>query len=52
MYNVLVGKCKGRREIGRNGDRWEDNIKICLQEIEFEGACDTYGGKERYIPGC
>jgi len=31
VYRVLVGKCKGKREPGRNSHRCEDNIKICLQ---------------------
>ena len=50
IYPVLMGKCKGKRELGRNSDRWEDNIKICLQEIEWEGVFDACGGEERYIP--
>jgi hypothetical protein len=49
IYGVLVGKCKGKRELGRIGGRWENNIKICLQGIEWEGAFDAYGGEERNI---
>ena len=43
MYSVLMGKCKGKRELGRNSDRWKDNIKICLQEIEWEGDVTRMG---------
>jgi hypothetical protein len=30
---VLVGRPKGKRPLGRPRCRWEDNIKINLQEI-------------------
>jgi hypothetical protein len=30
---VLVGKPDGKRPLGRPGRRWEDNIKMDLQEI-------------------
>ena len=30
---VLVGKPEGRRPLGRPRCRWEDNIKIDLQEV-------------------
>jgi len=33
MYRVLVGKPEGRRLLGRRRRRWEDNIKIKLQEV-------------------
>jgi hypothetical protein len=39
----LIGKCNGKRELGRNGVRWEDNIKICLQGIEWEGYVTRMG---------
>jgi hypothetical protein len=29
-YRVLVGKCGGKRPLGRLRHRWEDNIKIDL----------------------
>jgi hypothetical protein len=33
LYRVLVGKPKGERPLGRSRRRWEDNIKIDLQEV-------------------
>jgi len=37
VYRVLVGKPEGKRPLGRPKRRWEDNIKIELQEVECEG---------------
>ena len=34
VYRVLVGKPEGKRPLGRPRRRWEDNIKIDLQEVE------------------
>jgi hypothetical protein len=34
---VLVGIPEGKRPIGRKGHRWEDNIKMDLQEVECRG---------------
>jgi hypothetical protein len=31
-YRVLVGRPEGRRPLGRPKRRWEDNIKIDLEE--------------------
>jgi hypothetical protein len=31
-YRVLVGKPEGKRPLGRLGHRWENNIKMDLQE--------------------
>ena len=33
MYRDLVGKPEGKRPLGRPRRRWEDNIKMDLQEI-------------------
>ena len=33
VYRVLVGKPKGKRTLGRPRRRWEDNIKMDLQEV-------------------
>ena len=34
VYRVLVGKPEGKRPIGRPRRRWEDSIKMDLQETE------------------
>jgi len=33
VYRILVGKSEGKRPLGRTKRRWEDNIKIELQEV-------------------
>jgi len=33
-----VGKCEGRRPLGRSRHRWEDNIKMDLQGVEWGGG--------------
>jgi hypothetical protein len=33
VYRVLVGKTEGRRTLGRHRRRWEDNIRMDLQEV-------------------
>jgi len=33
VYRVLVGKPEGKRPLGRHICRWEDNIKMGLQEV-------------------
>jgi len=35
---ILVGKPEGKRLLGRPRRRWEDNIKMNLKEIGWEGA--------------
>jgi len=42
IYRVLVGKPEGKRPLGRPRRRWEDNIKMDLQEVE----CGGMGGIE------
>ena len=37
VYRVLVGKPEGKRPLGRSRGRWEDNIKLYLQEVRFGG---------------
>jgi len=32
-YKVLVGKTEGKRQRGISRQRWEDNIKMDLQEV-------------------
>jgi hypothetical protein len=40
-YRMLVGKPEGKRPLGRPRRRWEDNIKMDLQEVG--------GGREDWI---
>jgi hypothetical protein len=37
VHRVLVGKPEGKRPLGRPRPRWEDNIKMDLQEVG--GGC-------------
>ena len=37
VYRVLVGKPEGKRQLGRPRRRWEDNIKMDLQEVGCGG---------------
>jgi hypothetical protein len=36
VHRVLVGKPEGKRPLGRPRRRWEDNIRMDLQEIRVE----------------
>ena len=36
VHKVLVGKPEGKRPLGRPGRRWEDNIKMDVQEVGCE----------------
>jgi len=38
VYMVLLGKPGGKRPLGRPRHRWEDNIKMDLQEVGCVGA--------------
>ena len=40
VHRVLVGKLEGKRPLGRPRRRWEDNIKMDLQEVG--GACGDW----------
>jgi hypothetical protein len=37
-YNVLVGKPERKRSLGRPRHIWEDNIRMDLREIGWEGV--------------
>ena len=37
LYRILVGKREGKRPLGRPRRRWEDNIKMDLQEVGCGG---------------
>ena len=40
VHRVLVGKLDGKRPLGRPRRRWEDNIKMDLQEVG--GGCGDW----------
>ena len=40
VHKVLVGKPEGKRPLGRPRRRWEDNIKMALQEVG--GGCGDW----------
>ena len=40
VHRVLVGKHEGKRPLGRLRRRWEDNIKLDLQEVG--GSCGDW----------
>jgi len=38
VYRIMVGKPEGKRPLGRPWRRWEDNIKMDLQEVGCGGT--------------
>jgi len=40
VHRVLVGKPEGKRPLGRPRRRWDDNIKMDLQEVG--GGCEDW----------
>jgi hypothetical protein len=44
---IVVGKCEGKRPLGRTGLRRDDKIKMYLQDIEWEGVDWTNLAQER-----
>jgi len=37
VYRILVGKSEGKRPLGRPRHRWEDDVKLDLQEVGCGG---------------
>ena len=50
VYRVLVGKPEGRRLLRRPRRRWEDNIKMDLQEAGYVGMdwIELAEGRDRW----
>ena len=40
VHRVLMGKAEGKRPLGRPRRRWEDNVKMDLQEVV--GGCGDW----------
>ena len=52
IYRVLMGKSEGRKLLGIPRRRWEDNIKMDLQEVEIRGhGLDRAGSGEEQVAG-
>ena len=50
MHRVLVGKPEGKRPLGRPRHRWEDNIKLDMQEVgRGRGGLDGVGSGQRRV---
>ena len=47
VYRVLVGKPKGKRPLERPRLRWEENIKMDLQEVGCGGMDWIYVAQDR-----
>jgi hypothetical protein len=45
VYRVLVGKPEGKRKLGKSRRRWEDNIKMDLQEVDVGYGMDWAGSE-------
>jgi hypothetical protein len=37
-YRALVGRSDGKRPLGKPKRRWEDSIKMDLEEVEWGGV--------------
>jgi hypothetical protein len=48
VYRVLMGKPEGIKPLGRPRRRWEDNIKMDLQEVEYGGMEWIELAQDRY----
>ena len=48
IYRVLVGKPEGKRLLGRPRRRWDDNIKMDLQEVGCVGMDWIDLAQDRY----
>jgi hypothetical protein len=41
-YRILVGKHEQKRPVGRLRLRWEDNIRMDVKKVGWEGVCWVY----------
>jgi len=50
VYGVLVGKPEGKRPLGRPRRKWENNIKMELQEVGCAGVdwIELAQGRDRW----
>jgi hypothetical protein len=50
-YRILVWRPEGRRPLGRPWRRWEDNIKMYLQEVGWQSMdwIDMAQDRDRWL---
>jgi hypothetical protein len=48
VYIFVVGKRDGKRPLGRPENRWEDTIKMNLEERSWEGLVCFILAQDRY----
>ena len=46
-FKILTGKATGKRPLGRPRRRWEDNIRINLEEIGINAGNWVYSAQDR-----
>jgi hypothetical protein len=46
-YKILVGKPDRKRSSGRSNHKWEDNIRMDLREVGWEGVDWIYLALDR-----
>ena len=52
LYRFLVGKPEGKRPLGRHRHRWEDDIKMDIQEVGCGGCgLDRAGSGQKQVAG-
>jgi hypothetical protein len=49
VHRVLVGKPDGKKPLGRPGRRWEDNIKLDLQDMVRGHGLDQHRDRWRAL---
>ena len=50
-YRVLVGKSEGKKLLGTLISILEDNIKLYLQEMQYDNWCGLYASGSDYEQG-
>ena len=50
-YGVLMGRPDGNRPLGRSSLRWDDNIKIVLEELGRGYGLDSSSSGQEQVAG-
>jgi hypothetical protein len=50
-FRALVGKAEGKKPLGRTRRRWEDNIRMDLEDIGWEGLDWIHLAQNRFSGG-